>query len=191
MIATPPRFSNIWTLPTPRFWIWAHTTKFCVKNHQWMWEDIYVSNGGHFPRSIYTAMHMLNDFCNADASIRGKWSPCLLALDISFTRKWIHVVRHHSHVHEAQHILDHFHVIDVEMPQPLMPKLWKLCIYVEMCQKNMFRPYSSQWCPGGTNWTSIKSWPTSHPCSPSPRILTSWNAPSNPSKWIFSPKLEC
>ena len=54
--------------------------------------------------------------------------------------------------------------------------------------KNSFRSHSSHWCPIGISWTPTKQQPTSRHCLPSPRIPTSWNVPSNPLKWVFSPK---
>ena len=58
------------------------------------------------------------------------------------------------------------------------------CKFASKCAKEFFSAYSLQSYFIGTNWTLLKQQPIVCHYLPSPHIPTSWNAHSNPSKWI-------
>ena len=127
----------------------ANTSFFCLEHihPNFGWEISTegekipcASNGHHFHQSAYVGMHELQDSCGADSFIRQEGSPHLFAFNTSFTWKCMHVALYSFNVHFAHYALKNFHVIRVELPQPLVPKLLRMWYSIIMCQKIRFGP---------------------------------------------------
>ena len=82
----------------------------------------------------------------------------------------MHVTLCRSQVHPAHHALKHFHVIYVEMPQPLMLKLQIMQITIGIRQNTHVGPIHPIHAQLVYIFIPRTQWPTSHHCLLSPCI---------------------